>query len=100
MISLGTRRCKYHLGSVKLGWSQTDTSYSDGRAYLSDSDLSSCASEDDRTTARTKSRAPSAAQLDFFAGDPWNAMVVLGLRVYSKGEVKIKVVRDEDEDDE
>lgn len=27
-------------------------------------------------------------------------MVVLGLRVYSKGEVKIQVVRDEDEDDD
>jgi len=27
-------------------------------------------------------------------------MVVLGLRVYSRGEVKVKVVRDEDEDDE
>jgi hypothetical protein len=27
-------------------------------------------------------------------------MVVLGLRVYSKGEVKIQVVRDEDEDEE
>jgi hypothetical protein len=27
-------------------------------------------------------------------------MVVLGLRVYSKGEVKIKVVRDEDEDED
>jgi hypothetical protein len=27
-------------------------------------------------------------------------MVVLGLRVYSKGEVKIQVVRDEDEDED
>jgi hypothetical protein len=27
-------------------------------------------------------------------------MVVLGLRVYSKGEVKIQVVRDEDDDED
>jgi hypothetical protein len=27
-------------------------------------------------------------------------MVVLGLRVYSKGEVKIQVVRDEDENED
>jgi hypothetical protein len=27
-------------------------------------------------------------------------MVVLGLRVYSKGEVKIQVVRDENEDED
>jgi hypothetical protein len=36
--------------------------------------------------------------LDFFASDSWNAMLALGLRVYSKGDVKVKVVRGEDEE--
>lgn len=73
--------------------------HSDGRAYLSSSSSSSCASDDDTTPPRTKSRASSAAHLDFFADDPWNAMVVLGLRVYSKGDVTVKTVREEDEDE-
>jgi hypothetical protein len=53
-----------------------------------------------RLRTRAKSRASSAAHLGFFADDPWNAMVVLGLRVYSKGEVKVRVAREEDEDSE
>jgi hypothetical protein len=43
----------------------------------------------------SKSRAAAAAarvsQLEFFADDPWNAMLVLGLRVYSKGDVRVGV---------
>ena len=101
--SLGILRCKWHCNTSNIDsptWDTLTQSRSDGRAYLSTSDSSSCGSDDDRPTARSKSRASSAAQLDFFAKDPWNAMVVLGLRVYSKGEVKVTVVRDEDEDED
>lgn len=40
------------------------------------------------------------APLDVFSGDPWVALLVLGLRVYSKGDVSVKVVKDGDEDDD
>lgn len=80
--------------------SLADAQYSDGRAYLSTSSSASYISDSDGPTGRIKSRASSAAHLDLFADDPWNAMVVLGLRVYSKGEVTIKVVREGDGDDE
>lgn len=50
-----------------------------------------------KTTKNQKSKSRSAAaaarvsQLEFFADDPWNAMLVLGLRVYSKGDVRVGV---------
>lgn len=38
--------------------------------------------------------------MDVFSGDPWVALLVLGLRVYSKGDVSVKVVKNGDEDDD
>lgn len=42
----------------------------------------------------------ATTHLDFLNGDPWNALLVLGLRVYSKGEVRVKVVKDGDDEEE
>jgi hypothetical protein len=47
-------------------------------------------------TSKSRAAASAAAaarvsQLEFFADDPWNAMLVLGLRVYSKGDVRVGV---------
>ena len=87
------------LGSTIHFVDQADVKYSDGRAYPSSSSSASYISDSDSPPARTKSRTSSAAHLDFFADDPWNAMVVLGLRVYSKGEVTVKVVREDEDGD-
>lgn len=38
--------------------------------------------------------------IDLFDNDPWNALCVLGLRVYSKCEVKLKVRTTDDENEQ
>jgi len=47
-------------------------------------------------SSRTKHRSASSTvtPLDVFNGDPWNALLVLGLRVYSKADVNVRVVKD------
>ena len=43
--------------------------------------------------------APATDQTDELASDPWNAICVVGLRVYAKGsQAEIKVVRAQDDD--
>jgi hypothetical protein len=44
----------------------------------------------DMSSRSSVSQGPS---LDLFAGDPWNATCVLGLRVYSQHDVKIEVMK-------
>lgn len=38
--------------------------------------------------------------IDIFGDDPWTALCVLGLRVYSKAEVRIRVRTTSDEDEQ
>lgn len=45
------------------------------------------------TDASDSSDVSEAWEFDLHEDDPWNANVVLGLRVYSKGDVKITVVK-------
>lgn len=57
----------------------------DGAAYLSEDD-------DDVRVLRYNLRADN----EIFAGDPWNAMCVLGLRVYAQNSTaKVSVIKGE-----
>ena len=72
----------------------------DGLSWSSDIDLSfdtpsdSDSSDSDSETAQPAPPPPSNNPNDDFANDPWNAVCVVGLRVYSKGsEAEIAVAR-------
>ena len=79
----------------------------DGLSWSSDidapSDSSSSTDSDSDTDSRTDEPAPSTTETesaDDPTNDPWNAVCVFGLRIYSKGsQAEIEVVKKKDGDD-
>lgn len=56
--------------------------------------------EDNEEEDMARRCSATGSKNEIFADDPWNAMVVLGLRVYSlNADAKISVVKDEDVED-
>ena len=85
-----------------------DTISDDGLSWNSDIDAPSDSSSDHSSDSDTEEPAAtppppsdqSAADDDDPANDPWNAVCVFGLRIYSKGsQAEIEVVRKEDGED-
>ena len=73
----------------------------DGLSWASDidapSDSSSESDSDEASPPPTDPPGPGGQQEDEFASDPWNAICVVGLRVYSKGSpAEIEIVRKRD----
>lgn len=76
------------------------TFHSDAPLFSSDSDLDPPPLPSSKSRS-SKSSSSSSKTNGIFGDDPWNALCVLGLRVYSQSaELKVRVVRgDEDEEE-